>query len=431
MWRILSLFVLCNICVAQDWVRIHYEENEYCYQEVEFVRQGQGYFFGGASLRATIDNGFTWQEDQNWQSNRNVEHLVFRDSLQGIAVTGDYSYALTFDGGITWLERSTSNVPLGKPVYVDESTLVTTWLWTPNGFGTDLYVAFSLDSGLNWVVSYHVENLVTGDSFMNLTSGGEGSVYASSFFYGLVRSFDLGATWTPVDVQPTNRVVCLACPSPGVVLVTNDHSLVPSDSSYIMRSEDYGVTWATVWSDSLMHESFDHATFVDSLYGWAAGDNGVILNTTDGGRTWRRDSILVPQYTYVHSVDFVSRSEGWLLLSYFDWNPRWCARALYAYRDAQNDVPPSFVAVPQVFSLTTYPNPFNSTVRIDYELPRASDIQVNIYNTLGEEVATLFDGRSNAGTHSLSWSPNTASGVYFVKLVSGDFVTSRKILYLR
>jgi hypothetical protein len=87
--------------------------------------------------------------------------------------------------------------------------------------------------------------------------------------------------------------------------------------------------------------------------------------------------------------------------------------------------------VPNEISLTTYPNPFNSTVRIDYELPHASDARVSIFNTLGEEVATLFDGHTNAGTHMLSWSPNGASGVYFVKLVSGDFVTSRKILYIR
>ena len=83
------------------------------------------------------------------------------------------------------------------------------------------------------------------------------------------------------------------------------------------------------------------------------------------------------------------------------------------------------------FALSTYPNPFNSTVRIDYELPRASDVRVSIYNTLGEEVETLFDGHTNAGTHTLSWSPNSATGVYFVKLASGEYVTSRKILYLR
>ncbi len=83
------------------------------------------------------------------------------------------------------------------------------------------------------------------------------------------------------------------------------------------------------------------------------------------------------------------------------------------------------------FALSTYPNPFNSTVRIDYELPRASDARVSIYNTLGEEVATLFNGHANAGTHTLSWSPNAASGVYFVKLEAATFVKTQKLLYIR
>ncbi len=91
----------------------------------------------------------------------------------------------------------------------------------------------------------------------------------------------------------------------------------------------------------------------------------------------------------------------------------------------------SIAPVPEDISLSTYPNPFNSSVRIDYELPRAGDVRVSIHNTLGQQVATLFNGRANAGTHTLNWSPETASGVYLVKLVSGTFVTSRKILYIR
>ncbi|MBL0062828.1 MAG: T9SS type A sorting domain-containing protein [bacterium] len=88
-------------------------------------------------------------------------------------------------------------------------------------------------------------------------------------------------------------------------------------------------------------------------------------------------------------------------------------------------------ALPNDFSLSTYPNPFNSTVRIDYELSKSSDVQVSIFNTLGQQVATLFNGHTNAGTHTLNWSPDAASGVYFVKLASGEFVASRKILYIR
>jgi len=83
------------------------------------------------------------------------------------------------------------------------------------------------------------------------------------------------------------------------------------------------------------------------------------------------------------------------------------------------------------FALSTYPNPFNASVRIDYELPRASDTRVSIYNTLGEEVATLFNGHTNAGSHTLSWSPNAASGVYFVKLEAATFVKTQKLLYIR
>lgn len=91
----------------------------------------------------------------------------------------------------------------------------------------------------------------------------------------------------------------------------------------------------------------------------------------------------------------------------------------------------SLAPIPQSISLTAYPNPFNASVQIEYELPRAGEVELSIYNTLGQQVATLFNGRVTAGAHALNWSPDAASGVYFVKLVSGDFVTSRKILYIR
>lgn len=87
--------------------------------------------------------------------------------------------------------------------------------------------------------------------------------------------------------------------------------------------------------------------------------------------------------------------------------------------------------IPQSISLTAYPNPFNATVQIEYELPHAGEVELSIHNTLGQQVATLFNGRATAGTHSLNWSPAAASGIYFVNLQSGAFATSRKILYVR
>jgi hypothetical protein len=70
-------------------------------------------------------------------------------------------------------------------------------------------------------------------------------------------------------------------------------------------------------------------------------------------------------------------------------------------------------------------------VKIEYELQRHGEIELAVFNTLGQKVESLFEGNELAGKHSLTWSPNTSSGVYFVKLESGDVRESRKILYLR
>jgi len=88
-------------------------------------------------------------------------------------------------------------------------------------------------------------------------------------------------------------------------------------------------------------------------------------------------------------------------------------------------------SIPTQFSLAAYPNPFNSSVQIEYVLPRASDVRVGVFNTLGQEVATLINERVVAGSHSLNWSPTGASGVYLVRLAADELVTSKKILYVR
>lgn len=99
--------------------------------------------------------------------------------------------------------------------------------------------------------------------------------------------------------------------------------------------------------------------------------------------------------------------------------------------DAPLDYPVAPPFLPADYKLSVYPNPFNSVVSIHYELPLPGVVRVSVFNTLGQEMSTLHDGPVNAGWHTLKWSPNAASGIYFVKFASGDFVTSRKILYVR
>ena len=89
--------------------------------------------------------------------------------------------------------------------------------------------------------------------------------------------------------------------------------------------------------------------------------------------------------------------------------------------------------MPQEYQLSqNYPNPFNPSTTIEYYLPEQADVNVTIYDALGNELEVLFSGSNSAGTHSLNWNAsNYASGIYFYRLNAGTFNQVKKMLLLK
>ncbi len=92
-------------------------------------------------------------------------------------------------------------------------------------------------------------------------------------------------------------------------------------------------------------------------------------------------------------------------------------------------------ALPTKFALPqNFPNPFNPTTEIRYELPAISSVVLEVYNELGQKVEVLVDDLVEAGYHSVVWdAQNMASGVYFVRMEVGDseFIEVRKTVLIR
>lgn len=97
------------------------------------------------------------------------------------------------------------------------------------------------------------------------------------------------------------------------------------------------------------------------------------------------------------------------------------------------------VAQPNRFAiLGNFPNPFNPATRIEFSLERASEIKLEIFNILGQKVATLISGRLPAGMHEATWDGTdhqgheAASGVYFARLTGeNEQQSTRKMMLLR
>jgi hypothetical protein len=95
--------------------------------------------------------------------------------------------------------------------------------------------------------------------------------------------------------------------------------------------------------------------------------------------------------------------------------------------------------VPLEFALSqNYPNPFNPTTTIEFSLARQVEVDLKIYDILGREVATLLQSNAmNAGRYIVRWDgrnrfgQSVATGVYFYRLVAGDFVQSKKMILIK
>ena len=79
-----------------------------------------------------------------------------------------------------------------------------------------------------------------------------------------------------------------------------------------------------------------------------------------------------------------------------------------------------------------YPNPFNPTTTISYDMLTASEVSLKVYDLLGREVATLFDGQQSAGQHVVTFDASgLASGVYLCRLSSAGFAATTRLLLMK
>jgi flagellar hook assembly protein FlgD len=79
-----------------------------------------------------------------------------------------------------------------------------------------------------------------------------------------------------------------------------------------------------------------------------------------------------------------------------------------------------------------HPNPFNPKTIISYQLAGGSDVELSVYNLLGQKVATVVKQKQASGVYQVEWDASLyASGIYYYKIVAGEFRAVKKMILLK
>jgi photosystem II stability/assembly factor-like uncharacterized protein len=360
--------------------------------------EGTNFSGGDGRIYKTTNGGTTWAlQYQNTAPEVFFNSIAFWDHDNGIAesdaVAGSFFVVTTTNGGATWNQTPAANIPPplagefggfgdgGGTVLAVQGTN-NAWFGTAYGPGTSRIcrVFRTTNKGQSWSVAntpFVGTNPFFGAATIVFRDAQNGFVGAATNTGApLARTSDGGVTWSLVPSFPSSSLVGTLAYIPG----TNYNGIVASGIKFAF-SRDGGIVWDTLSSSIL----FGATSFASSTTGW-------------GGT-------VIPGELF-----------------------KYTGSPLTTVEEQKNETAPSAFALHQ-----NYPNPFNPTTEIKFAVAENGRATLEVFNILGQKVATLFDDVAESGRYyNIKFNAvNFASGVYLYRLQSAGQVQVRRLLLLR
>ena len=368
-----------------------------------FAGCNRSFEFGGGEgfVYRSTDNGDTWTQTVLVLIDYNVFSLAINSSGHIFAGTGDpwslsnkgELYRST-DNGDTWTITGLKSVYVNALAINDSGHIFagTGEPWLRKGG-----VYRSTNNGNTWTLvgleGVQVNSFAINDS---------GYIFAGITPHGIYCSTDNGDTWrTLLDVNVTS----IAINDSGHIFAGSysDSEYGPS-RGFVYRSTDNGDTW----TQTVPTYHYVLSLAINDSGHIFAGTGGGVYRSTDNGDTWTKfglDSDAVNSFV-INSNGYIFAMTGYTVY-------RSSLPTIDAVKEIKNELPLSYKL------LQNYPNPFNPTTMINYQLAMTSDVNLSIYNILGQKVATLVNKKQPAGNYSVEWNASGfASGIYIYQLTA-------------
>ncbi|MBI5401986.1 MAG: exo-alpha-sialidase [Ignavibacteriae bacterium] len=416
--------------------------------------------------RSTL-SGLTWGADTRLTNNTagkyypsiavsgSVIHIVWRD-LRNLGSSGNNEiyYKRSTDNGTTWEADTRLTYDTLKSynpsIAVSGSVVHVVWHDERNGV-PEIYYKRSTNAGVTWGADTRLTNnpAFSQDACVAVSGSIVCVVWIddrdNNFEIYYKRSTDAGVTWG-TDTRLSNNTNVSKTPSVAisgsVVNVVWCDLRDGNEEIYLKRTTNAGANWGTetrltidtnssTFPSITMSDSFTHIVWKDKRNG-----NAEIYykRSTNAGVNWEADTRLTNNTS---NKDYASLAASNSMVHVLWSDYRHEATEKYYKRNPTGNVISGIQhissEIPTSYSLSqNYPNPFNPTTKIKFDVARVGDVKIAVYDAMGREVQTLVNESLQSGTYEAEFDGSQlTSGVYFYKLITGDFTETKKMLMIK
>jgi photosystem II stability/assembly factor-like uncharacterized protein len=372
-----------------------------------------GVAYSSPDVWVAVGDGGIIIRSQNGGINWAVISSPVADALQGVSMRGNLGIAVgisgrivrSTDGGLSWVEVPRPTTRNLYSVSISNSIIAAT--------GHEGTILVSPDNGLTWTPhTAGTASALFGVSAFGSTAVGVGGAGA------VVMTINGGSAWglTIIGNQLTFFYGVSMVNASTVWLVGST-----SAGNVIAKSTNSGFAWNA--ETAPVTDQLFGVSFASTDTGTAVGASGTIIRTTNGGNTWIDQ--ISPTTEVLNGISFVNPNFG-IAVGGLGTILRTTSGGVSGVKSISNNIPEQF------YLRQNYPNPFNPSTKINFSLPKSTNVKLAVYDMNGKEVEVLVNQNLQAGVYEADWhAANLASGIYFYTLKTNDFTDTKKMILVK
>ncbi len=343
----------------------------------------------------STDNGLNWTQT-GLNTGTVISLIVNGNNI--FAGTLDYGVFISTNNGTNWIQTSLNNTNVSSLVLSGNNIFA----GTLNG----IYV--SSNNGTGWI-----QTSLNNRDVRSLTVNGNNvfaGTYATPIPYGVYLSTNNGTSWSQTTLND-KAVESMAINSNNIFAGTRDSGVYLSTNN------------GTSWSQTTLNNLYVNVLVING--------NSIFAGTSPSGF----------YVSYNNGISWSQKNEGLgsnsvrsiCILNNYMFAGTYTGGVFKRPLSELIGIQPISSEVPSQFSLSqNYPNPFNPSTIIRFNIKDSRLTTLKMFDILGRKITTLVNEKLSPGTYEVEWNAsNYSSGVYYYKLVSGDYTDTKKMVLVK